>query len=227
MGSAAFRALSGRAVRLWLLLESNASPNVTSHRLECFLSQRQALARLGGGPNLICAGFRQLQAAEIIRLVKRGSGPGRMGGAKRHASLYWLPHRTKGESIFGWRSEEDEKVYGFWRVHNEQLRSIAKNLSDIEAKVFVYCMSGRRTDDGYLIKSSFTLSVREISDKLNISIGAASEALNRLVEKKFIDIEQKGRGRAPVQYAVPHKNAVPVRRPRSLKPKQIGPRGQT
>jgi hypothetical protein len=197
-----------------LLLESNATAEGSSGRIVTFISHGRARKSLGGSPNLIVSSFRLLERHGFIKLLKRGTRPGSMGGACGSATEFWLPHRTNGTTDFEWKTSGAPRVAGYWRVHNEKLRRLAKDLSDIEAKVFCDLMARDRLDDGHFRVAETNLPLRALAKRLRMSVGAASKAVSALVTKQVIARIGGGTGRSPARFHVDRDYAQPVPRRR-------------
>ncbi len=192
LGCATYRALSGAAMRIHVMLEANFNPN---HEL--ILPHKMAIDHLQMSPNSVTACLAELTAALIVEKVRDGIRPGRMGGqSEGRAAVYRLPHRD-GDAIPRWKRDNDPKLRGAYRIHCEKLRHLAAQLSANEMKLFLYFQAVDRNADGSpLLNEDRTIS----SAQAGIPKATLQRVLVSLMSKGKIERTVDGIGKRPARY---------------------------
>jgi hypothetical protein len=194
IGSAAYQALSGTAIRLHLVFESNFDPN-----RELILPQQTAVKMLGLSYSTVTKGLAELIKAGIIVKISDGWRPGRMGSqVKGRAAVYDLPHRYLGTPVT-WKRPGDPNLQGHWRVHSERLRNLARSVSPAEAKVFITLHAVDRQDDG---SPQPTEGMSLLPDRVGLPRATIHRAILSLIAAKRIEITVPGKGSKPALYSL-------------------------
>ena len=195
--SAAFRRLSGIAVRLWLLLQADYNPG---H--DTILPRDRAMRELEASPHCIGAGFAELIAAKIILKVQDGCRPGTMGSQSAgRATVYDLPDRRglTGE----WKVGGDPSFAGRWRIDVPLLRQAATDLTGPEAKLWAYLHArDRRADGGPASNAPLQLSPTDVAKALDLSRATVKRAMAGLVSREILRCERPAAGRSPATYCL-------------------------
>ena len=208
LGSAAYRNLSGNAMRIHLLAEANYTPYG-----ELLLPQKQSTQKLKMSPNTVAACMKELLDARILEKVREGSRPGKSGQSAGLAAVYRLPHRI-GQSVPSWKRHNDPALRGSYRAHSNKLRDIASSLSGNEAKVFLWFIAVHRNEDG----SPQCNDPRPISaEDVGIPRATLHRVLVALTEKGRIEQARDGKGSRPAYYRLAAEETKGVRTPRERK----------
>ena len=211
LGSRKYRRLSGAAMRVHLLLEANFDPN-----RELYLPQAIAVKVLRLSFSTVACAFAELERAGVAIKLQDGWRPGRMGGqAEGRAAVYDLPHR-RGSPKPMWRQQGDPNLQGSWRIHSERLRRLAAELSNSQAKVFLWLHAVNRLDDGSLAQNEGRPTS---ADDIGIPRSTLNRILHELVERGKVEMTEAGAGTKPANYrlASAETKGVQVRRTRRKK----------
>jgi DNA-binding MarR family transcriptional regulator len=210
LASAAYRVLSGNAMRLHLVAEANYHPE-----RELFLAQRTIVNHLNCSAATASAAIAELMTAGFLVKTRAGCRPGRMGGgAKGRAAVFELPDRSPGCSP-SWKRPGDPAARGSWRKHSLALRALVKRTTANQLKVFLLFHAAGHAEDGSL----------ERNEPRCVSAGDAAlprasllRALDSLVGKGLLERVAEGCGRRAATYRLAPAEAKGVRRGRNNSP---------
>lgn len=122
---------SGLAVRVLLWAHASFHP-----KRELFLSSAHIAKELHARRANVSAALHELRDAELLVLVKAAIAPGRMGGGGRgRAAVFSIPQASGRSPCY---DPGDHAYQGKWRIFADDLRQLACDLSDAEARIFAH-----------------------------------------------------------------------------------------
>jgi hypothetical protein len=205
LASAAYRAMSGNAMRVHLLAEASFHPEK-----ELFLPQQRIADMLK-----CSAAIEELIEAGFLVKLRDGWRPGRMGGGtKGLAAIYALPDRREGCSPT-WKRPGDPAAQGHWRRHSAALRALVAKTTANELKVYLVFHASDHAADGSLEQDA----PRTVSTKqAGLARASLHRALGELVRKGLIERVREGTGRRSTTYQLTHAEDKGVRPRRNTSP---------
>jgi predicted transcriptional regulator len=207
IASATYRALSGAAMRIHLLLESNYVPD-----RELYLPHKVAVRKLRLSFTTVGKAFAELIEAGIVRKLRDGWRPGKMGGqSEGRAAVYDLPHR-RAEGVPVWKQPGDLRLQGKWRIHCERVRKLAAQLSNEEIKPYLWLHAVDRRKDGSPAENEGRPLTAE---RLRMPRATLHRALQTLVDRGLIKRTQRCAGRRPGYYRLASSETKGVRSARA------------
>ena len=211
LACSAFRQLSGAAMRVLLLFEANFNPNQKA----TIVPTKEARERLHMSYTTVHRAFEELKEAGFIVLVREPIMPGRMGSmAGGRAAEYDLPHRMNGLSI-KIRNIGEPRLDGCWRVHAGKLRALVGQLSDNEAKLYLFFHAAHHSDNGSLA-DNVPRSLK--SAEVGLSKATLHRCLLRLVAVGKIETVSKAEGSKGATYQLSRAEATGVKMKREKMP---------
>lgn len=191
------RELSGIAVRVLIWAEAGWNPNhgvvMSQHHLAKSLNVRRAK---------VSSAIRKLLAAELFTMISPSIRPGVMGSSgPGRAAIYDLPHRHYGSVVRF--NAGDRRLQGYLKMWSTDLRSVAAQISDAAARVFLIIVAVARKHDGSLSNAAEPLDLtsrRLARDLPGMSERTARRAVAEICELGLLRLMMPRMGRRAAQY---------------------------